>query len=337
MSSSTDSIFDFISNLFMELHPIEGDLLSLATENIEKVIENTKISSDITHPVELEDKIDFDILRFLEKFVPVYEGWPLKTRVEIQGRLKEFVLEKCDLIDSFIESFETIEFNPLIGLSDRENPKSELEDNRVTVLVLHGCCQGNLIPSPSGEEKIDIMSYGKVLWKKLGKTRRIVFARAPYLYLEENGMPRGLHWYPDQLDVADIPKGIPYNPKRHYPTLESLHKTIEQVGVDVLVGFSQGANVIDTYLAHYNEPFPLSHAVLFSGYGFTCEGEITRRVVTTPTLFVGCPDDNIVPWPPRFVSYEHFECWEHAGNKNNPHVLPSKKPFVNDIIEWIIE
>lgn len=235
---------------------------------------------------------------------------------------------ECDLVDFFIEPFETIEFNPVIE-----------DDNRVTILVLHGCCQGNLIPSKGGEEKLDIMSYGKVLWKKLGKDNRIVFARAPYLYLEEDGTQRGLHWYQDQLDVADIPGGIPYDPERHYSTLESLHKTIEQVGADVLIGFSQGSNVIDTYLTHYGGVEGegcISRAVLFSGYGFTCEGEISRRVVTTPTLFVGCPQDNIVPWPPRFVSYERFECWQHAGNKNNPHVLPSKKPFINDIVEWIV-
>jgi predicted esterase len=203
------------------------------------------------------------------------------------------------------------------------------DEDKPCVLVLHGCCQGTLLRGT-----IDIASYGKKLWHKLSKHYRVVFAFAPHVFVDaETGKERGKHWFAKQLEVDQIPVGIPYSEELTSTTLDRLHATIGTFDARVLIGFSQGSNVIDTYLAHHPDTHPVDCVVLFSGYGLTCDD---RKEVDVPCMMVGCPEDDVVPWPPRFVSYETIETIEHDGTANNKHVMPKRASDFTKVVEFVV-
>lgn len=222
-------------------------------------------------------------------------------------------------------------------MADKESfevwwPKKDEEgnDGKPTVLVLHGCRQGKL-DDLSGS--VDVYSYARTLHKKLRTKYGTLYALAPHtFYDEETGCERGRHWFEKQLKIEDIPGGIDFDEELMMPTLDMLHETISKFNVSVLVGFSQGANVIDTYLAHHPAPHPITSVVLFSGYGFKCDD---RRTVDVPCLLVGCPEDNIVPWPTQFVSYENTKAITHIGRPLKPHSLPKSAKVYTKVAAFI--
>lgn len=95
----------------------------------------------------------------------------------------------------------------------------------------------------------------------------------------------GNMWYSERFKV-----GISeYKPKIVDPTLEQVHNTINKHNIDMLLGFSQGANVIDTYL-QLTKDERIKRAILFSGYSFT---NIIREC-KTPVITVHSVKDDIV-------------------------------------------
>lgn len=202
------------------------------------------------------------------------------------------------------------------------------DGDKPCALVLHGCRQGTLLRGI-----IDIASYGKKLWSKLRKHYRVVFVFAPHDFVDsETQEKRGKHWFEKQLEVKDIPLGIAFSDDLTSITLDRLHATISSFDARVLIGFSQGSNVIDTYLAHHENPHPIDSVVLFSGYGFVCDN---RKQVEVPCLMVGCSEDNVVPWPPIYMSYETEERIEHEGTPNNKHVMPKKASVFSKVVAFV--
>lgn len=202
--------------------------------------------------------------------------------------------------------------------------------DKPVVLVLHGCRQGTL-----SRGFIDIASYGKKLFKKLSKTRRVAFVFAQYDFVDpDTGEKKGKHWFNKQIVIDEIPVGIDYDASWAMHTLHRLHATIEKYEARELIGFSQGSNVIDTYLAHYDAPHPIDCVVLFSGYGFVCDD---RKEVRVPCLMVGCPDDNVVPWKPMHMSYASVEFLEHEGLPENKHCLPKKASVFTKVVSFVVD
>jgi len=210
-----------------------------------------------------------------------------------------------------------------------------VNDDKPVCLVLHGCRQG--IRDDKG--RLDIERYAKKLFKKLSKTYRVKVLQARHPLSDQE---QGRQWYAKPLHIQDIPLGIPFEDD-YMQTIHELHETIERSdpqgrGV-LLVGFSQGANVIDTYLAHQPEPALVTAAILFSGYGFVSS---ERRDVDVPTIYVGHPDDSIVPFPDGsepycswMNSYDDIRVLEHDTRCKNNHGIPTRATLLDEIIKHI--
>jgi predicted esterase len=205
--------------------------------------------------------------------------------------------------------------------------------------VLHGCRQG--IRDDKG--RLDVERYANKLLKKTGKHSDVEFVEASYTYTDsETGQQQGKHWYAKQLQIADIPLGIPFE-DGYMETINRLHDIIVAYGDRpvVLFGFSQGANVVDTYLAHHPEPVAVLAAVLFSGYGFV---STERQTIDVPTLYVGHPDDTIVPFPDGTVpycswmdSYNDLKVFTHDTRCKNSHGIPTRAKLLDEIIGLVFE
>ena len=208
-------------------------------------------------------------------------------------------------------------------------------DAKPVCVVLHGCCQG----TRDDKGRLDIQRYGKKLWKKIGRRCNVQFLEADYDYINtETGQQQGKHWYEKQLQVADIPSGIPFE-DGYMQTINRLHEIVVANSDQpvVLVGFSQGANVIDTYLAHHPEPAPVMAAILFSGYGFVSS---QRRSISIPTVYVGHPEDSIVPFPDDsswLSSYDNLKVFTHDTRCKNNHGIPTRAKLLDEIIVSVFE
>ncbi|MBB19620.1 MAG: hypothetical protein CMP20_09195 [Rickettsiales bacterium] len=212
-------------------------------------------------------------------------------------------------------------------------------DEKPVCIVLHGCCQG----TRDNKGRLDIERYGKKLWKKARKRSDVEFVEALYTYINpETDQQQGKHWYDKQLQVADIPHGIAFE-DGYMQTVEHLHDIIVGFGDRpvVLVGFSQGANVIDTYLAHHAKPVSVLAAVLFSGYGFV---STKRQTISVPTVYVGHPEDSIVPFPDGtepycswMDSYENLKVFTHDTRCKNNHGIPTRATLLDEIIVSVFE
>lgn len=200
------------------------------------------------------------------------------------------------------------------------------------VLILHGCCQGRMVGTNNDE--LDITRYGSKLWKKLAKKGfRLVFARAPNVFIDpKTGNPSGRHWFSEQLNVPDIATGIAFSHSLTSTAFGMLAKTMEMHKATIVIGFSQGANVLDAFMAHDTSTHPIVCAVLMSGYELTSP---ERKMVDVPTLSLGCTEDTVVPWDVRPRSYTNLTERTHPGTKNNKHVVPTPAKFLDGVVEWI--
>jgi predicted esterase len=135
----------------------------------------------------------------------------------------------------------------------------------------------------------------------------------------------GKTWYNVELDVPKIGT-IEFDHAMANPTLEMIDKVINDLNINVLVGFSQGGNVVDTYLV--NKENHIKCAVIFSGYNLVDDN---RKVdVETPVMNVYSDSDMIVP--SKFMPiYKNMELRAH----DKGHKLPTSKPFVREIIDYI--
>lgn len=95
----------------------------------------------------------------------------------------------------------------------------------------------------------------------------------------------GNMWYSEKFKVGESN----YIPKIVDPTLHQISNAIQDNNINMLLGFSQGANVVDTYL-QLSRDARIERAILFSGFSFK---NITRDSLV-PVITVYSKTDNIV-------------------------------------------
>lgn len=130
-------------------------------------------------------------------------------------------------------------------------PSTKHETNQVHVLCLHGCCQ-------------DVSIFRSIMkdYIKIGSKQGLVFHFLEAMYKDPS---KGKTWYSRPLEVEKI-GSIPYEPELVATAMDQLAKAIKETGATVLLGFSQGGNVVDTFLHHYHHDGPIERAVLCSTY-----------------------------------------------------------------------
>lgn len=196
----------------------------------------------------------------------------------------------------------------------------------INVLCLHGCCQTAAMFK-------DILKH----LERIGAQQDLKF-----FYLEANfDHPNGgKTWFYPPLNVADIGK-IPYDPVAMMPTLldldAALSSIIKNENIDVLLGFSQGGNLVDTYLNYFNvvvereKKKKIRCAIILSGYSFVDDKRSVKLDI--PLLNVLSKTDEIVPYRLAPSMYNHITILEH----DKGHKTPTSKPQLREIVQFIVE
>ena len=188
-----------------------------------------------------------------------------------------------------------------------------MEFKPVNVLCLHGCNQ---------TEKMfrDLLKN----YIKLGeKQYNLKFHFTEAVYDHPQG---GKTWYCQPLDVKEI-GSIKYDEELVSKTLDYIGELIVKLEIDVLLGFSQGANVVDTFLSHRDHP-NIKRCVLLSGYSLIDEN---RKPVDIPCLSVVSKEDTIVPMSLTPTDYNENIVLIH----DKGHKLPTSNPQIRQICSFM--
>ena len=180
----------------------------------------------------------------------------------------------------------------------------------INVLCLHGCNQTEAM------FKDLLRNYIRLGEKQYGLMFHFMEAKFDHPL-------GGKTWYKRPLNVADIGK-IVYDDDLVGETLDDLSRAIDEKHIDVLLGFSQGANVVDTYLAH-KEDNRVKRAVIMSGYSFVDPNR--KQEIDVPVISVVSEADDIVPHDLNPTNYRD----QHIIKHDKGHKLPTSNPVIREI------
>lgn len=199
----------------------------------------------------------------------------------------------------------------------KSDQSDQSEIKVINILCLHGCNQTQTMFSGLMKSAMEIATtYCK------GKKMSIVWHFTEAKYDHSLG---GKTWYNVELDVPKIGT-IEMNHDMVDSTLDDIDRLINELHIDVLWGFSQGGNVVDTYLV--NRQNQIKCAVIFSGYDLVDANR--NKTIQTPVMNVCSDADTIVP--SQFIPiYANMTVKKH----DKGHKLPTSKPFIREIIEFV--
>lgn len=179
----------------------------------------------------------------------------------------------------------------------------------IRVLCLHGCNQTEAMFRQLMKNYI-----------KLGeKQYNLKFHFIEAKYDHPDG---GKTWYNKALDVTEI-GSIKYDEELVNDTLNDIDELIKSYGISVLLGFSQGANVVDTYLSHRDHS-RIKCAVIMSSYSLV---DPEREEVDVPVLGVVSEEDEVVPHHLNPTDYVESRVLKH----DKGHKLPTRNPQIREI------
>jgi predicted esterase len=162
-------------------------------------------------------------------------------------------------------------------------------------------------------------------YMRLGeKQYGIVFHFMEAKYDHPNG---GKTWYKRPLDVKEIGK-IPYDEELVKDTLDDLTKVIKDNSIDVLLGFSQGANVVDTFLAYRGDP-NIKRAVIMSGYSLVDHDR--KKEINVPIVGVISEADDVVPHNLNPGNYTE----SYVINHDKGHKLPTSNGIIRQLCTFM--
>lgn len=195
--------------------------------------------------------------------------------------------------------------------------KSEIKPV-INILVLHGCNQTESMCRSIFKPFIEL---AETYAKKANITIKWHFIEAKYAHPDG-----GKTWYSKPLVVSQI-GSIPMDHSIVDDTLADIDKIINDLNINVLFGFSQGGNVVDTYLMNCLAE-KIKCAVIFSGYDFI---DTERKQIDIPVMNVCSDADEIVP--SKFMPvYQKMVVKKH----DKGHKIPTSKPFQREILDFVV-
>jgi predicted esterase len=185
--------------------------------------------------------------------------------------------------------------------------------DRVNVLCLHGCNQT--------QEMFEglMKNYVRLGEKQYGLKFHFIEAK-------HNHPQGGKTWYNKPLDVSQIGQ-IQYDPELVNDTLDDIAKEIDEKQINVLLGFSQGANVVDTFLQYREHP-NIKCAVIMSGYSLV---DPNRKETELPILTVTSESDEIVSHKLSPTDYTEINFLRH----DKGHKLPTSNAHIRQICSFM--
>lgn len=198
----------------------------------------------------------------------------------------------------------------------------------IHVLCLHGCRQ-------------DAKMFESILrdYIKIGsKSHNLMFHFLEGAY---DDPLKGKTWYSRPLDVAAI-GAIPYESDLVASAMVQLDKAIDRCKATVLLGFSQGGNVIDTYLHHHGGTTKIERAVLCSTYPLVSWTPTPSAVdvydqrppLDLPVLSVyssSSSDDSITPPAFQPTAYSPLHTMTHTKG----HKMVTSKPVIREMCAFM--
>jgi len=177
----------------------------------------------------------------------------------------------------------------------------------INVLCLHGCNQT--------QEMFQRLMKNYIRLGEKQYNLKFHFTEAKY-----DHPLGGKTWYNKPLNVSDIGT-IEYNEKLVSDALDNIVLLVKENNISVLLGFSQGANVVDTFLTY--RPGLVERAVIMSGYSLV---DPDRKTSNIPVMIVSSEQDTVVPCKlnPR---YEKTSTLVH----DKGHKLPTRNTQIREI------
>lgn len=172
----------------------------------------------------------------------------------------------------------------------------------------------------------------KSLFQKLFKDYEKLLTKQQYhcIYLE--GFYRhseiGSMWYEEQIELEDIGQDS-ISLKNIHTSINQLHQIILTHQIHYLIGFSQGANLIDTYLRLHQE-VSIQKVLLFNGYSFPQFKSLIPQVDSL--IFVTSDEDDIVSTDKLILNYSNYLQINHSYG----HKIGLKTKEIKNIIENFI-
>jgi predicted esterase len=175
----------------------------------------------------------------------------------------------------------------------------------MNILICHGCRQNDEI----------IQSLFRDYVKKIKKIQPD--ANFTYLNGQYYHPDKGRMWYETVLDLErigtdDIPESDINN------TLDYLESVIKANNINILIGFSQGGNLVSTYLRLRNQNYHIKRAAIISGYDFPKYTEEFLEI--DQLILVFSKNDEIVNYhlaPSIRISKESIIMEHNKGHKIN--------------------
>ena len=160
--------------------------------------------------------------------------------------------------------------------------------NTFNILCLHGCNQTKEMFESVMKNFVNIVSKDPKF--------SVTFIQADYLHPDG-----GYTWYHVPLVVKDIGV-IAYSEDLVKPTMDNIQQIITEKNINVLLGFSQGGNVVDVYCKYFNQNKQIKKAIIMSSYSLCNENE--PQISDIPVLNVVSESDVVVPhnlYPKSYV------------------------------------
>lgn len=187
------------------------------------------------------------------------------------------------------------------------------------VLCLHGCRQ-----------TVDVFSRVLRKFKSLGEKMGIEFF---FLEADYDHPERGKMWFDDTLVLEDIDK-LELKNINVSKVMEKVDSIVKEKNINVLLGFSQGANVVDTFISQktkLQEPTSIEKVILFSGYSFI---DPERVDIPVKCLQIGDETGDVfVPFEYSSKNYTNLEILTHSRG----HKIPTQAEDVRRILKFITE
>ncbi len=186
--------------------------------------------------------------------------------------------------------------------------------SKINVLCLHGAAQ-------------NVQMFQNLLaeYIRIGEANynlRFFFTQAKYPYPE--GSHTTFDWYPVPLDVSTIGKQ-PYDSNLVAGTMFDIDNLVQLYDADVLLGLSQGGNVVDTYFEYVYTPrknqdpsLKTMRAVIMSGYSFV---DLARQNIDVLKMSTVSPYDVTVPMKYDPIGYKN-NLWGQLGHGEG-HTVPT--------------
>lgn len=189
----------------------------------------------------------------------------------------------------------------------------------LTIGILHGCRQNKTI-----FEQL-MVKYVKKL-KAMNVEAKWIFIEGQYDYISETGETKGKMWYSELLNIETI--GIEnIFTDSIIATMTFIDNIVTQNKVDILLGFSQGGNVVSTYLKSVRNE-QIKCAIIMAGYDFPIYRSITS---TVPVLYITSEYDEIVPPKHTLIGYDNLTTMYH----DKGHKVCQASDFCSVVMKWL--